>query len=399
MRRALFSLMACALLLVALCPARAQEAANSLTPAQIAAQIKPLHPKTLVLVFDVSASTRTGGVFARERAATATLIRQGCVPGDRVALLAFGTGYATVFDKTLMDAADASAMIDELPASVSPGQGTNIRWPHHEALRLIDADLPHPGVVVLLTNSFNDRPLTTDPNYPQYLAYYKLNALTSYPDTPANADYERLLRTLKARGKLREYGVGVGIARTGRPIERLPLAPGQDDAAGGPVNSAPVVLSPVGTEKPQSQWPLFVGSGIALLLVLMGAGWLMLNRPVPLRLSLGERSAPRDFRLRPGAKVGLGGSPVSAAPGDDVFPLAGLSAPCAFVRGERGGALSLFPAPQAAPDVLCFHNGLRLESPVPLRVGDEIRVTLPATESAPAREHRVHVQDPSASLL
>ncbi|MDQ2686377.1 MAG: hypothetical protein M3Y28_00755, partial [Armatimonadota bacterium] len=83
-------------------PTHAQDtsATDALTPEQIATQIAPLHPKTLALVFDVSASTQANGVFRREREASATLIRQGCSVGDRVILESFGTGYKTVFDKT-----------------------------------------------------------------------------------------------------------------------------------------------------------------------------------------------------------------------------------------------------------------------------------------------------------
>ena len=51
------------LLILFVASAYAQEAPAPLTPQQIAAQIKPLHGKTLILVFDVTESTRHGGVF------------------------------------------------------------------------------------------------------------------------------------------------------------------------------------------------------------------------------------------------------------------------------------------------------------------------------------------------
>lgn len=377
--------------------AHAQDTAGTdvLAPEQIAAQIKPLHPKTLVMVFDVSASTQANGVFRREREASATLIREGCSPGDRVVLEAFDTGFKTVFDKTLGATADMSALVDDLPASVETGHGTNIRWPHHEALKRINSDLPHPGVVVLLTDSFNDQPLTSDPNYPKYRDYYTLGNLTRYPDTADNRDYERLLRKLQSGGKLRQYGVGVGLAPSGRPIERLPLGPGQGDPDAGNAAQTPTVLTPIGQEKPASNLPALLAALGLLLLAILGAGFALLNRPVPVRLTLGDRGTPRDYRLRRGGKIGLGGALTSAAPGDDVFPLGGVTAPLAFVRAGRGAA-DLVPAPSLPPGVALFHNGVKLESPAPLRVGDEIRATLPATDAAPAREHRIHFADPRA---
>ena len=77
-----------------------------------------------------------------------------------------------------------------------------------------------------------------------------------------------------------------------------------------------------------------------------------------------------------------------------MFPLAGLSAPAAFIQAGRGGAASLVRVPGDGPDApKILHNGLPLENPVPLRAGDEIRLVVPATDTAPAREHRVHVED------
>ena len=121
-----------------------------LSAGQIVQRIQPLHPKTLVLVFDVTQSTRHNGVFNLERAASATLIEDGCRVGDRVVLLKFGTGYTTVFDKTLAENADKQTLVDQIPPSVEPGRGTNIRLPHHAALRLAERDLPRQGVIVLL---------------------------------------------------------------------------------------------------------------------------------------------------------------------------------------------------------------------------------------------------------
>lgn len=371
---------------------------SPLSPDKIAAQIRPMTPKTVVLVFDVTGSTRANGVFQNERAASATIIRDGCEAGDRVVLEKFGTGYTTVFDTALTSDADKDALIDKLPSSVEPGAGTNIRWPHAEALKLVKSTLPHPGVIVLLTDSFNDRPLKTDPNYPKYLDYYSLKGLTIYPNTPENREYERLLRTLKGSGKLYQYGVGVGIAKNGRPIERLPVGPGEgDDSTDATTALAPTVLAPTGNTQKRNSYIVPLGLGL-LVVILIIAYFATIRRPIPVRLRLGDKGTPRDYRLRHGAKIALGGSPTAAGPGDENFPLAGLPTPPAFVEGERGGAL-LVPAPEPPADVAVFHNGIRLEKPTPLRVGDEIRIALPATESAPPREHRIHFADPRAEAF
>jgi len=389
---------ALAIVLALIAPAVAQDAPASLSPEQIAAQIKPLKAKTLVLVFDVTESTRHGGVFTTERAATATLLRQGCSPGDRVILLPFGTGYKTAFDKTLTSAADVDPLIDQIPPAPAPGHGTNIRWPHHEALKLIARDQACPAVIVLLTDSFNDRPDLTDANHPKYLSYYTLKALTVYPDTPENSDYERLLRTLKAKGCLHQYGIGVGIAPDGRPIERLPVGPGQGDSDAGATTEAPTVLAPTGTQKAGSPLPLVLGLLLGALLVGLLFWFLTRRKPLPLRLKLGDRGLPRDFRLLPGAKIALGGAPGMASGSADIFPLAGLAAPVAFIQAERGGA-TLVPAPPGDGSPALFHNGVALKQPAPLRVGDDLRVAVPATASEMEREHRIRVEDPRGAAF
>ncbi len=381
-----------------LAPALAQDAPAPLSPASIAARIKPLKAKTVIFVFDVTESTRHGGVFTQERAATATLLRQGCSPGDRVILLPFGTGYTTAFDKTLAGPADVDPLIDQIPPAPAPGHGTNIRLPHHEALKLIARAQACPAVIVLLTDSFNDRPDLTDPNYPKYLAYYTLKGLTVYPDTRENRDYERLLRTLTAKGCLHQYGVDVGIASDGRPIERLPVGPGQGDSDAGATTEMPTVLAPTGTGGHGSLLPLLLGLVPAILLLGLLLWFLARRRPVPLRLKLGDKGLPRDYRLVPGTKLALGGAPGTATGSADVFPLAGVAAPAAFVQAERGG-LTLVPAPPGDASPALFHNGVALKQPAPLRVGDDLRVAVPATASEMEREHRVRVEDPRGPVF
>ena len=384
-----------ALALFFLClPLYAQE---GLAPAKIAAEIKPLAHKTVIFVFDVTQSTRRGGVFTQERAATATLLRSGCSPGDRVVLLKFGTGYSTVFDKTLRNSGDIDPLIDQIPAAPAPGHGTNIRLPHHEALKLIARDDICPAVVILLTDSFNDRPDLTDPNYAKYLAYYTLKGLTIYPDSSENSDYVRKLKNLTRKGCLHQYGIGVGIAQDGRPIERLPVGPGQGDSSAGTTTEAPTVLAPTGSGTHASFLPWLLGL-LALLLGIAALWYFLSRRPLPLRLRLGDKGLPRDFRVAPGSKIALGGAPGTASGSTEIFPLAGFAAPAAFIQNSSS-RLTLIPAPPQAGSPALFHNGLPLQQALSLRVGDELRVTVPATETELGREHRLRVEDPRGPVF
>ncbi len=386
-----------AALLLTLCllvPVLAQDAPTGLSPDAIAAQIKPLKNKTVIFVFDVTESTKHGGVFSEERAATATLLRSGCSPGDRVILIPFGTGYKRVFDTTIKSQSDADTLIDQIPPAPVPGHGTNIRWPHHEALKIIAQERLCPAIVVLLTDSFNDRPDLTDPNYPKYRAYYTLKALTVYPNSPENRDYKRLLSQLMQKGCLHQYGIGVAIASDGRPIERLPVGPGEGDSSAADTTETPTVLAEAGASQPHSLLPLIIGGLLAALLLALLAWYLLSRRAVPVRLRLGAKALPRDYRLTPGSALALGGAPGAASGSADIFPLAGLTAPVARVQAERGG-LSLVPSPPAG-DVspTLYHNGLLLQQPAPLRVGDDLRISVPATATEAEREHRITVMDP-----
>lgn len=402
--RTLYALALCfGLIITDLPAARAQSSATqptetrTLSPNAIADKIKPLHPKTVAFVFDVTMSTRHGGVFELERAATATILREGCLPGDHVVLLKFGTGYTPVFDQTLATHEDALKLIDDIPGAPEPGRGTNIRYPHERALEIVQDGLPSPGVIVLLTDSFNDQPVTTDPNYPNYTAYYSPKGLTTYPDTPENRQYEDLLRTLMASGKLHEFGVGVAIASTGRPIERVPVTPDESDAPDAVAQAVSLQSTATAPEKQIGDRPFVVIGCFAVIIIGLIWAALALGRPTTIRLGLGDKSTPRDYRLKSGARVCLGGSLSSCRPGDDFFPLAGLAEPAAYVAASGGGAV-LSPSGPGS-DRKIYHNGALVEQQAPLRYGDEIKITVPDPSSTIPRDFRVKFVDPKAPLF
>ena len=383
--------------LLAIAPSIVYAQTPQKSPSTIATEIAGIHPKTVVFVFDVTMSTRHAGVFTNERSATATILRQGCGPGDRVALIKFGTGATTVFDKTLKTREEASTLIDQIPEAPEAGRGTNIRLPHSQALQLVQDSAPNAGVIVLLTDSYNDQPLESDPNYPSYTSYYTPK-LTVYPKTSENVSYENLLKTLIGEG-LRQYGVGVGIAPNGRPIERVPTAAESDtpDAA-SVVSTAPLATPDSGatTRKTSDTGLLLFGCFGAVILGLAIAFWAM-SRPSALRLKLGEKSMPRDYHVKSGRKVGLGGSMTTAGPGGDFFPLEGVANPVAFVAASGGGFV-LNPNSQVISTAKVFHNGVPLEKTSPLRIGDEIRVSIADGGPVP-KDYRVLFADPKAPVF
>jgi hypothetical protein len=365
--------------------------------------LRGIKNKTLVLVFDVSGSMKAEGNLRRARAAAINILREGAASGDRVALFTFGAGNQKVFDTTLASRADLPALIQQVPAATGEGAGTNIRRPHHEALKILDSRLPRPGVIVLLTDSFNDEPKSEDPAYPDYLKYYTPGGrLTRYPNTPENRDYERLLAKLMRSGKLTQFGIGVQVGPDGRPVERLPQA------------APPPVAAPDPTPQPYTSIPsaradnsgsliwlwLAIGAGV---LALAYAAFRQLGTTTALRITGGPAGA-KDFAIKNGQSVRLGGEGASVA--FDAYALpAAAKEPVAHIKGARG-QLVLSPAvptkvtaggnPDGGPRV--FHNGLALERDAPLNYGDEVRVSVPAGAGAAPKEYRLRFEDPRKSF-
>jgi len=371
--------------------------------ARVVRELRAVKNKTLIFVFDVSASmlSKVGpdgdqNNLQRAREAAINLIREAAGPGDRLLLTTFGAGNQTVFDQTLRTEADKEALIEQVPSAPGQGAGTNIRKPHHDALKILDQSLPRPGAVVLLTDSFNDEPRKNDPAYATYLRYYTPGGrLTRYPDTPENRDYERLLAKMKRSQKVKIFGIGVQIDESGRPVERLPQAVEAEETPAAPV---PTLAPAVATPKKDNTL-LYVGLGLgaaalALLLLFLAQA----ARAVPLRI-VGGPAGPKDFRLKSGQTVRLGGDGANFA--HDAYPLPGLGAAPASVRGGRGGQFALVPGTLAAPGVeppKVFHNGMPLEKETPLGYGDEVRVSVPDPASGVAKDFRLKFEDPSKSF-
>src|SRR5947209_8805636 len=171
--------------------AAAPETAPNLEAVQT--RLHAVSPKTVVVLFDVSGSMEKNDTLVNAREATIKLLRGAVRPGDRVVFTAFDNAPHPILDRPVRTDADLQAVIDAVPGQVSQTEGTNIRWAHHQVLKMLEERQPEHSYIVVVTDSFNDPPGRDDPGMAEYLKYYDPKSLTHYPDTPENRDYERLL--------------------------------------------------------------------------------------------------------------------------------------------------------------------------------------------------------------
>ena len=361
--------------------------------------LKALKEKTLIFVFDVSGSMK-GANMSRAREATINILREATNVGDRVVLFTFGAGTEKVFDQKIAIEADKAALINKVPFAPQEGAGTNIRKPHHEALKILDAEQQKPGAIILLTDSFNDQPKPTDAAFAEYKKYYiPGDRLTKYPDTPENRDYERLLAKLSRTRKVKAYGIGVQIDEAGRPEERLPQA--APEATAAPTEPA---VDPTPAKKDDiSLWVW----GLLGALVLGGliAGLLLSgNKPIVVRIT-GVPGGAKDFTIKGSQGFTLGGG---AGFGADVLAIPGVKEPLAMVTSKSGemrlvpGNGKTPPAPAPAGNqtggLRVYHNGVALEKEAALRFGDEVRVTVPDETTGVPKDFRLRFEDPKQAF-
>ena len=375
--------------------------------------MRPQKNKIVYLIFDVSGSMKGFQMWGRARQAAGNILRYGCRVGDEVGLLTFGAGYDSVVRK-IENGDDRQAILDKLPTQVSDGEGTNIRRPHHEALKAIAKAPNRPAYIIVFTDSYNDEPKQTDPAYADYKQYYVPGQLTKHPKTPENQDYERLLEDLVVSGKVKQYGIGVNFAKDGRPIERLPQsAPSPTTAP----TATPEVITPV-TKPEEKTSPLLWIVGAIAALAVGGGLWYFLGgaRAMPLRIVLGPKDF-KDFSISNQA-VRIGGEGAKFSP--DAFPVPELRETVALISVRRGGLVvappvvvtavntaktaapvPAAPAPSAGngagsnekPKVRVLLNGMPLEKEMPAGYGDELRVSI-TPASGIAKEYRLKFADP-----
>ena len=195
----------------------------------------------MILIFDTSGSMESkelmgGGdpMMKRARRAVLNIVKEVVKPGDRVIFQTFGAGTEIRFND-IYKSEDRQKLIDAVPSKPGAGEGTNIRRPHHDALKLADAYKEGKTFIVLLTDSFNDQPKESTPEWQEYKNYYVPGQLSKYPNTPENGDYNRLLSAYPGIS----YGIGIDIDPvTGRPKERDPKQKIIADAMPEPIEAA-----------------------------------------------------------------------------------------------------------------------------------------------------------------
>ncbi len=368
--------------LAALLPALAQTDLGD-----IVTDLKAKTPKCVVLIMDVSESMKVDDYNRKMHDAAGTILKDSLSDGDQVVLYTFGAGYKKIFDETPSTPAARRKLMDQLPLKPEPGEGTNIRQPHHEALKLARASGKVPFIVIL-TDSFNDPPKNTPIAYTEYQKYYTPGKLETYPSTVENQNYESQLSWMTgSEGKT--FGIGVEILPSGRPKERFKVAPKETIAA---TPEPPQQSSPVSTptSKPDEfPWALLLGVGsVAMLGVLF-----TILRPKPLPLRVVGTGAPRDFDVRGNTVLRLGGEGGAAAL--DAYPIAGTKEVIATVKGGRG-EFTLEPQPGVKARV--YHNGMPLEKSSPLRYGDEVRVSILDSNGALVKESRLKFSNPNQTI-
>ncbi len=189
---------------------------------QIAQKIAPYKGKFVVFVLDVSGSMTNQGRLQASNEALATIVRNGTRVGDRVAIFSFDVSPELLLKETVIQKeSDKKILIDRIPTVSSNTVGSNIRWAHHEALKLLEpSECPY-QVCVLVSDNLHDPPGETDRFYPDYLNYYIPGTMEA-PSTPQSNDYARLREKFRGGTRL-TFGIGVNISETGAVQELPPL--------------------------------------------------------------------------------------------------------------------------------------------------------------------------------
>ena len=128
-----------------------------------------------------------------------------------------------LFDGPSKSSKDSKAALDAIPYKALEGAGTNLRKPHHTALRqALDFGAKSP-VIVFVTDSYNDAPRGNPEELANYAAYYEKGGdLAKIAASPTGKTYRKDIAEFAARGG-RTFGFGVEVdALSHRPLERSP---------------------------------------------------------------------------------------------------------------------------------------------------------------------------------
>jgi hypothetical protein len=340
-------------------------------------------PDYIALIQDVSGSMQTNGMLQKARQAALVVIKEAAVQGTYVRIVGVNATEHILFDGPIKSSKDRKAALDAIPYRALEGAGTNLRKPHHTALRqALDRGAKSP-VIVFVTDSYNDAPRGNPEELANYAAYYdKGGDLAKIAASPTGKTYRKDIVEYAARGG-RTFGFGVEVdAVSHRPLERSP----KDISAPKP-DVKPVAAASVPPPPPDDPiWPYLLGGA---LVVIAGGGvyFLKNSKPIAVSIEMGTRSG-RDLVFRAGDAVGIGGL---AAGCTQTLPFPGNAGAIAMLALERGMLVAKpIPATGTASQWVLSVNGVdvRGTSSIPVRVGDTLRIRSIAGDTETVAEYR-----------
>ena len=340
-------------------------------------------PDYIALIQDVSGSMLTNGMLTKARQAALRVIKEAAVQGTYVRIVGVNATEHVLFDGPIKSSKDRKAALDAIPYKALDGAGTNLRKPHHTALRqALDSGAKSP-VIVFVTDSYNDAPRGNTEELANYAAYYdKGGDLAKIAASPIGKTYRTDIAEYAARGG-RTFGFGVEVdAVSHRPVERSPKDISTPKPDVKPV--APASVPPPASDDPI--WPYLLGG--AVIVAVAGGLYALKNRkPLAVSIEMGSRSG-RDLVFRGGDAVGIGGL---AAGCTQTLPFPGSVAAIAMLTLERG-VLVAKPVAAAGASALWVLsvNGVDVSgtSSVPVRVGDTLRIRSIAGDTETVAEYR-----------
>ena len=340
-------------------------------------------PDYIALIQDVSGSMLTNGMMTKARQAALRVIKEAAVQGTYVRIVGANASEHILFDGPIKSSKDRKDALDAIPYKALEGAGTNLRLPHHAALRqALDRGAKSP-VIVFVTDSYNDAPRDNPTELNDYASYYdKGGDLTKIAKTSTGEAYRRDIATFAANGG-RTFGFGVTIdAGSSRPIERSPKDITTPTQESKPV--APASIPPPPPDDPI--WPYILG-GAVVLCAAVAVYVLKGRKPIAVTIEMGTRTG-RDLVFRNGDAVSIGGL---AAGCTQTLPFPGNSGAIAILTLERGVlvAKSVTPTGHTSKYVLSV-NGVDVtnSSAIPVRVGDTLRIRSVAGDTESVAEYR-----------
>ena len=340
-------------------------------------------PDYIALIQDVSGSMLTNGMLTKARQAALRVIKEAAVQGTYVRIVGVNATEHVLFDGPIKSSKDRKAALDAIPYKALDGAGTNLRKPHHTALRqALDSGAKSP-VIVFVTDSYNDAPRGNTEELANYAAYYdKGGDLAKIAASPIGKTYRTDIAEYAARGG-RTFGFGVEVdALSHRPVERSPKDISTPKPDVKPV--APASVPPPASDDPI--WPYLLGG--AVIVAVAGGLYALKNRkPLAVSIEMGSRSG-RDLVFRGGDAVGIGGL---AAGCTQTLPFPGNTGAIAMLTLDRGVLVAKPVSAVGASTLWVLSvNGVDVSgtSSVPVRVGDTLRIRSIAGDTETVAEYR-----------